>query len=85
MANVLKRDGTFQGFDINKVIASIEKPLQTSGIDDPLYTLSKAMFIQDKVYAEGGSTSEVIADMVIKALMDFGNVEAVKNYILKKC
>lgn len=82
MANVLKSDGTLQGFDINKVIASMEKPLQASGVDDPLYILGKAMFIQDKVYASGGSTSADISDMVIKALMEFGNVDAVKHYIL---
>lgn len=82
MANVLKSDGTSQGFDINKVISSMEKPLQASGVDDPLYILGKAMFIQDKVYAQGGATTSEIGDMVIKALMDFGNVDAVKHYIL---
>lgn len=82
MANVLKSDGTLQGFDINKVIKSMEYPLRESGIDDPLFILGKAMFIQDKVYLEGQVSTEEIQDLVIKALMDFGNVSAVKRFIL---
>lgn len=83
MANVLKKSGDYQGFDINKVISSIEKPLKESGIDDPMFVLEKAMFIQDVVYSKGELSTSEIADMVIKVLMNFGNVNAVKSFILK--
>ena len=56
MPSVLKKDKTNEEFEINKVIASMEKPFKAAGIDDPEFILRSAMFIQDKVYAKGNAS-----------------------------
>ena len=74
---IIKRDGTKQKFDINKVINAIHKALLSTNTDD----ITLAEYIAKSIDFKDTHTVEDIQDLVEVALMEKGLYQAARNYI----
>ena len=75
--NVIKRDGTLQKFDSNKIVAAILKAFDACCPDertDYIEEMVKDMYIWD------GITIEEIQDIVIETLRDYGYDDVATSY-----
>ena len=77
MMQVIKRDGTFQEFDSNKIVEAITKAFNSCCPDerkDHIEAMVKDMYIWD------GITIEAIQDIVIETLRDYGYDDVATAY-----
>lgn len=74
---IIKRDGTKQKFDINKVVNATYKALLSTNIDD----ITLAEYIAKGIDFNDAHTVEDIQDRVEIALMEKGLYPAARNYI----
>lgn len=74
---IIKRDGTKQKFDINKVVNAIHKALLSNNLDD----ITLAEHIAKGIDFSETYTVEGIQDLVEQALMETGLYPAARNYI----
>lgn len=74
---IIKRDGTKQKFDINKVVNAIHKALLSNNLDD----ITLAEHIAKGIDFSKTYTVEGIQDLVEQALMETGLYPAARNYI----
>ena len=75
--NVIKRDGTLQKFDSNKIVAAITKAFDACCPDENktiIESMVKDMYIWD------GITIEEIQDIVIETLRDYGFDDVATSY-----
>ena len=75
--NVIKRDGTLQKFDSNKIVAAITKAFDACCPDENK-TIIESM-VED-MYIWDGITIEEIQDIVIETLRDYGFDDVATSY-----
>ena len=86
--HVIKRDGTVQDFDFNKIENAIRAAFKSEdrGFTDEEQTIQLVLKVVknsiDILYAKGEVTVEAIQDAVEKALMCCGQYDIAKSYIL---
>ena len=88
MRKIIKRDGTIQDFDFNKIEEAIRKAFKAENrnFTDEEQTIKLVLDVVrnsvDILYAKGEVTVELVQDAVEKALMACGQYDIAKSYIL---
>lgn len=79
---VLKRDGSLEEFDINKVVNAVKAAYRSQGLEITDTVEQKLYYVLGKDYSASTLSVETIQDKVEKLLMDMAPYKVAKAYIL---